>query len=874
MNTSKVLNDIIGKYKKELLNKTDDYNPELEIRFKNIDYAIFNTVYQHFLKSVDRNDVFITQVISSLMKSKTEEVTKIQNIYYQNKKKGHNELISKTRIHVPYRQELNMFIVVLSLEKKITQKFITDENAIIRIKNRISFIIIENNNKWRIDMSIVKQIQGNEANNRLQSIVNVMFKEFDITIDNIVSTFKDRSYSYEIEAELLESQQITENMILQMGQHILFISNPSYLSEIKLQNKIYEVAKYIISSPAILQQYQQKLGLKQLLPKVQTLTRYDYKDIFPLFDYYITDKADGVRAIGMVDKSHGYIITDILRIYERSTPENMDMITIVDGEYYEQTKTLYVFDVIVINNVNISQYGFDLRIEKLEDAVRAITAAGIMAESKPYIRISDNIQDSVMSIYNRKRPYEIDGLIFVKPGSSYIQTKTYKWKEVKNNTIDFLVKKAPIQVLGQQPYITKTGYTLYFLFVGISRNMYQNLGIHLCAGYNYIFTQTDSIYFPIQFCPSNAPLAYLYYHPNTNTMPIDNAIVEFTCIDNCAGTEGFLIKWEPIKIRTDRQKDLETKSYYGNDYKVAEINWMNYLDPLTIEQLWLNVSDSDYFMTNKSHIYRTQTGVISFLKSKRISQYQHTNWIVDIGSGKGQDLGRYFSANIKNLITIDNDKASLSELVRRKFTFANANDKHKKSTNVYVVLADMTSSYTHILSKLDHIIPQNIKVDCIICNLSIHYYIYTSELLLNFIMFVNNILKKSGHLVITCFFGELIFNQLKDINEGGTWTIYEDSIIKYSIKKLYSSDKLEQFGQKIGVVLPFSKGEYYEEYLVNTNHVIKMFNDNGYTLLSKSNINPTVIDNFKLDNPSASKLSNDDKTYLSLYGEIILQKQL
>lgn len=873
------LDTIVSVYKKSLLDKSETNNPELEIRYQNVDDVMFNTVYQYYMNNTDSSNIFITQIVSSSVERKTDtnqnqKTINIKNIFFENKKQKNQLLLSKTRIGHPYKHEHNMYSVVLSIEKLHIGKFISDEKATIRVKNRISFIVIENKIKWRIDMTVVKQMSGSNLESTLKPVVDNMIKSCDITPTTFLSCLKRGGlYKYEIEAELLEHNDlntvvITSADILHMAQKILYIANPKYLSDITLQRKIYEVAKYICQTEQSLKPYQDKARLKQLLPKVQALTRCDYRNIYPLIDYFVTDKTDGVRAIGMVDKSHGYIITDKLHIYERTIPEKMNMITIVDSEYYEDT--LYVFDVIVYNNVNYSQSGFEIRVTILADAVEALKQVGIKAEAKPYIHISDNIKESVLEIYNRKRSYEIDGLIFVKPGNNYLLTESYKWKDTENNTIDFLVKKVPKSLLGKYPFLPKDNYTMYILFVGISNNTFQSLGLHKIPSYEIIFNgiNTNKDYFPIQFCPSNAPLAYIYYHPNTNKMDIENNIVEFKCVKNCAGDEGYLVEWEPIKIRSDRQKDLETNTYYGNDYRVAEITWINYLDPLPLEQLWLNISE-DYFMTSKSDMYYAQTSVLSYIKTYRISQYSHCNWIIDIGSGKGQDLGRYFNAKVKNLIAIDNDKASLSELIRRKFNFIYKNN----STNVFVILADMKLPYTALLSKINTIKNLATKANYVICNLSIHYYIYNEELLNNFINLINNVLEKDGKLVITCFFGKYVFDKLKDIKEGDTWTIYENEVKKYSIKKMYSSDKLELFGQKIGVILPFSKGEYYEEYLVNTDNLINEFIKHGYKKEVDDNIQEKTIRDFRLLNPSvAAQLSPDDKTYLSLYGEIVLKR--
>jgi SAM-dependent methyltransferase len=881
-----ILEDIVSHYNKEI--GTNQGHLELEIRYKNVNYQNFVTIYNYLLENTDVSETFITKMVSSLMKQKNGinqlQTTNIRDIYFDsNNKSFKKEYNSKTPILIPYKEYDTyglFYSVSLSLEKSNILPFINDESAIIRIKNRISFIIHENKYKWRVDMSVIRQILGSNKD-MLKKMTDQMFNQ-PLTIDNLSTIFNEEKisqkiYKYEVEIELVSEEKVTSQDILNIAKKILYVANPDYMSENILQNKIYEIAKYLVKAPGILIQYQKNYGLKQLLPKVQALTRYDYRSIYPIYGYYLTDKADGIRAVGICNTSGGYIVSDILTVIESITNEEI-LDTIVDAEYVNEV--LYVFDLIAINGQNVSMLNFEQRLSLLPNAVENLKSIGIKAELKHYAFISDNIEHVIKSVYNQQRPYNIDGLIFVKPGDNYLQTKSYKWKTIEDNTIDFLVKKAPNNILGQKPYITKNNHTLYFLFVGINNNLFQALGLHKCPGYNNIFddvglsnSKNNLTYFPIQFSPSTAPLAYIYYHPDSSILNIENNVVEFRCTDNCSGNDGPLVTWSPIRIRRDRQKDLDSKIYYGNDYKIAEITWINYMDPFPLEQLWLNVTD-DYFAGTKSGIYNAQTGVLSFLKFERIKSFSRQNWIIDIGSGKGQDLGRYFTAKIKNLIAIDNDKASLAELIRRKYTFAKDNFIKQGSTNVYVILADMTINHNLIIDKITDVtnIPKEF-IDVIVCNLSIHYYIYTNELLNNFINFVNHLLKPDGGiLVITCFIGENIHKLLKNIKEGDTWTKYQNEVIKYSIKKMYSSNTLENMGQKIGVLLPFSDGQYYEEYLVNTTYLIKELNKYDITLLTKSCASDILPDFKQRNHAIHANLTEDDITYLGLYGELVFTK--
>lgn len=888
----KQLEEIITKYKSNLSTIDRNNNIELEIRYSNIGRNDFSAIYDHLMSTTAPENITITQMISviskSIKSSNQPKINKIRNIYYKNKRKEKEEYCSKQQIAIPYEDK--GYKLTLSIEKNNIPPFISDEtgSCLIRLKNRISFITQQDMLKWRIDMTIVIELLEIDSH-QIPTHVNTMFILYDVTPQTIFSLFDNQKmtrslYKYEIEAELINnsaSASIKPINIQNMAKNIIFIAKPDYLENIILQSKIYEIASVLIQTNNIKrQEYQNKHGLRQLLPKVQALTRFDYSSIFPINGYYVTDKANGERAIGMQSEDGtGYIVSTVIKKYNSN--ENVKKATMVDAELVGDI--LYIFDIFIINGVNISNLPFESRILKLNDAASILRTLDMKVEIKPYVQITDSIEKSIKSIYNRERPYDIDGIILIRPGDSYLNTKTYKWKPIEDNTIDFLVKKVPMSLIGQKPFLVRKKYTIYFLFVGISYKMFQSLGLQLCPGYSEIFEDNkiktgDKIrecnsYFPIQFSSSTAPLAYIYYHSDDSILTIDNNIIEFRCGSNCDANNGPIIEWIPVRIRDDRKKDLESNTYYGNDYKTAELTFMNYFDKFPLEQLWQNITD-DYFATTKSGIYRAQTSVMSYVKTDRINQFKHANWIIDIGCGRGADLRRYFEASVKNLIGIDNDRASLSELIRRKYTIIQSSDRNTVySSNIYAILADMTSPFQELLVKVYDTTNSNLKVDYIVCNLSFHYYTYTSELLMNFITFVSNLLKEDGLIVITCFIGQEIFNLLKDLTEGQLWNVYENQVLKYSIKKMYSGEKLEPTGQKIGVIHPFSKGQYYEEHLINFEYVKQRFIDNKFTLVSNLNISKYIPDFKTRNNNVASMLTADDIKYLSLYGELVFKKK-
>ena len=854
------------------------------------------------------------------------------------------------------------YMVSLAEESPSTKSITMDEGSIIRIKSRISFPLLlpssEDSSKkllWRIDLSVVKQITGSEAK-ELPKIISKMF--IPTTTKTFLDHLKDldAKYRYEVEVEFVDViayDHLSKNISVEknLSQHdiirpvditivaesILKLANPEYIKEAIIQSELYKVAQYIIKSPSYLMQFQTNGSLKKLLPSVLAITRTDYRDIFPPKNLFITEKADGKRALAIIRNGKAIIISNILII--GNIIANMDKKyqndTIIDGEYIggktpplpphksnndidedeksnndidEDEKsnndigstklaTFYAFDIIVMNGINVSNEGFEIRVGYLDAACILLSDLGINARSKVFTQIIDTAEEELKSVinyvYDMKQPYEKDGLIFVEPGKSYINTLTYKWKPAHDNTIDFLAKRAPTTVLGKLPFIEKPNHKLYFLFVGINNELFESLAIQWCPGYSQIFGKSISgstgltagqgshrNYFPIQFSPSDVPLAYIYQHPDNSPYEIDGKIIEAKCGGNCgsAGGKGQFVDWEINRIREDREKELLSNHYFGNDYYMAELIWLNYVDPFPIEQLWEGIS-RDYFMSEKNGIYRAQVGVISFIKNERILSLQNSNWVIDIGIGKGQDLGRYFSAEIHNLIAIDQDKAALSELVRRKYQHAkpkkdNRHIAKKLSTAVYVIVADINHEEPNsILTKCHNLGMET--ADALVCNLAIHYFMSTTESLTNFIDIVKNSVKIGGQVCITCMFGENIHSLFKKekIAEGQSWDIHENGILKYSIKRMYSSTNLESVGQRIGIMLPFSIGNYYEEFLVNTKELIELFKSIGFSVQVAATMNKS-LSRFQARNGSLySNLTDDDKFYLSLYGELVFMRK-
>jgi len=879
---------IVTRYRREIARGNGNSTPELEIRIQNVDYTNFAAIYTALLSKTESDgtkisvsDGTLTQMVGSIMSNGCAEgaqrylrPSRIREIYFDKGVRRDERNVRKVPLGIPLRTPNNAglsYTVALSSESADDGTFSSDEGAVIRIKARVSFLITISGSvdfQWRVDMTIVRQIMGAEAGVSLKTIIKQMFatkpemspKSFlkALRVDDANAGFRD-TYRYEVEVEFVGPPEHRDAVrpadVTAAAAATLRLANPEYVREAVLQAEVFRIAQYFIKASGHLNRFQYELGLKRLLPSVMAITRTDYRVIYPPVGMFATEKTDGRRSVAVAHNGRAVIISDTLLDQFTPTP-GLDLSdpkyvadTILDGELVEigGKSTFYAFDAIAVAGKDLTSVGFEKRLAQLAEGVQILSDLGVAAESKTFVQLSSDAADlerEFTAVYDAVRPYGKDGIIITEPGSPYDSTSSYKWKPAEHNTIDMLARRAPPSVLGAAPFIDAPGCELYFLFVGISSELHESLGLQWCHGYSDLFgadrqrggaaqrgggaqrgaaaaeQNGPGNYFPIQFSPSDAPFAYLYQHPADSPHgEVDGKIIELRCAGGCAaaggGTASATVNWEVTRIREDRHRELASKRYFGNDFHTAEIIWLNYIDTFPLNQLW-DGPGTDYFMNPKSSAYRAQTAVMSFVKSNRIATLKHADWVVDIGAGKGQDLGRYLDAEVQHLVAVDQDRAALSELVRRKYSFAKRGSggvKHKSahqvhygsnrnSTVVHILAANTNDPHASTLRKLDSLGLLRMSADAVVCNLAVHYFLSTPTSLRNFVSLIRGIVKIGGSVSITSLLGESVHALFVDnaVPEGGTWDVFESVTPeapknrKYSLKRLYGSASLEMTG--------------------------------------------------------------------------------
>lgn len=892
-----VLNNIVSKYNELLISDSSTSNTELEISF-------------HLVKNKD----LYTNLFNKL-KSLSSSITIYEyiNIYYDNNiritkqfKNGTNMnndiYLQKKTQSKTYNGKINSQVIKkynIKLKKELTlselefKKLKLTDIKLVNIKLRLSFITKQN---FRIDLDLVHNI--NLKQNNVKDIKNRIFRAYKLS--NITEEL-----NYDLFDELiLETEYLNECYIESrletddINNTIEFIESffNSNKSNINYQQYIYLIAKFIITNKLYLENFRERSGLKKLLNNVVEMNSEIYaKNIQPQISYYyITDKIDGQRCIIIINQENELIniklVTNKLyQITEYNDSITHNNYTILDSEFIipESLKEkdnisskdiyLYLFDIISLNNKSTSQVPFEERLPLIEQGFDKIKHL-LNVKCKEYIKLSDNYKQELINFYNKKKSdknYHIDGLIFTpssevinsnykyKINTNYNNMIGYKWKPIEEVTIDFYIKKLPKNLYSNIPYNSlnlKTNDNIYILFSGISKQDFDKLNMTYLINYNKIIPEDfhNKSYFPIQFSTSDNPINYIFISSDSD---LDNLIGEFNYIDN---------KWKLKKIRTDRTIELNRGEYFGNYYKISELIWNNIKNPLTFDMLLED--NNNYFLIDDNQIYKSVRGYNSYVKSylletiinTKLSDRNNTEWIIDMASGKGQDLGRINNLGFKNGLFLDNDKNALLELINRKY---NLRTHQQKNMKIFTQEINLTTNYKEIIKNLDKFNILKGTIDVMICNFAIHYIISNDENLNNIIKLLDYYLKPNGRFVFTCFNGKKIFKLLEKSSE---WNLYENDYLKYSIKKLYSTNSFNNSGQKIDVLLPFSNQTYYTEYLMNIDYITNTFNDNGF-ITEISDSFSCLLDNFK-DNKIYNTLSQQDKEFIDLYQYTIIKK--
>ncbi len=845
----------------------------------------------------------------------TEQIIRLNynNGYFKSKKINHNEInvnilcgmdiVSYKKINVSinsYYKEFTTMITETNFEE-------CDDNNVVDnivLNHKLSYNL-KNYPDWNLNINLIKKITNpQEFSTRLQEYKNNLLKDYkDIKTELEESSYDMIQIILQFNSKTLYTEKINE--IIQYVYKLVSMDNVDVY-----QNMIYSLANDIYRNHVIISRFKQKSGFKQLISNAVELSRTIYfKEILPIIDtFYITDKIDGTRAILKIveykkrsGRNKGLLGTDIIVISneikyiqkynEAINPKWIDVSkTILDTELIiEDEKYIFnVFDVIMINNKKVSNLPFKLRFKEFK-LVDNILNHYNLGKTKEFIKLTKNdYKEQIESFYKKslESNYEIDGIIFTPEGiyykdvkqektsykdrsliinTEYYNTISYKWKPVEQSTIDFYMMyiepEQAKKLRKNAGMITNTSEHLYALCSGVDIITFNKLNLSFFEGYKAPESENSYQYFPIQFSPYDNPFIYLW---SSSDNTLNNRVGEFKFVDK---NGHLLTKPELIRMRDDRSNDIKKGEYFGNALKYAELIWHSIKHPLTFEMLGSSNEDiTGYFASNSGDDFFAQRAFNSYVKTELVKNYLNTPSIIDLMSGKGQDLARVINLGFNEITLVDRDIDALYELLQRKY---NLRLKTKDSSaTIHIREIDFENAYEDIIDKID----LQINIESAMCNFGIHYLCHdktehNKNLPINDLFrLVNYVLKSKGRFLITCFNGLEIFNLLKDKEQ---WMSQNK---KYSIKKAYSSNTFTDLNQAIDILLPFSNNNYYREYLVNFKFIESVANKNGFTLIENKSFS-TMLKEFKKSNIKIyNDLTEEDIDYVSLYSYMILEK--
>ena len=498
------MDDIIRTYNNSNMEKRKDF--ELEIRYTE--------------KTINRNN-FIDILNQLIKKYKVTEHKFIDNIKYtkdntyrertfiNNKKIDRVEKNIKTLVKRHYSSNIiGKYSIVLS-EEKVDDSITVNNFSDIILKRRFSY----NNNDykdWRVDINIYRKCESS-----LQPFKQA-YKSFFIEINSyeeLLKDFNDRFhiYKYSIEIEYIGNKNIQEEDINNISMipfndidnkikdNILKLQEVNYLEEMLNTNNDSNRRHNVIKN------------IRYILPNAKVLTKQIYQKIYPPVNFLLKEKTDGIRTVISIHDRKCYITNE--HSIEIIDIKNANKVCIVECEKVEND--IVVYDVLFYNGETMLEEGIENRILKLNNVCEVLSKniekynfikAEYYSLSNPQ-RYKVQIEEKMK--YNK---LPIDGLIFVQKEQSYKQTNTYKWKPIKDQTIDFLCKKLPDHLVKPGSYTTKDGHDIYILYTTASRHFIENLKLTTNYGYNQMFKDIDGNHnIPIPFYTPFVPTSYIYF---------------------------------------------------------------------------------------------------------------------------------------------------------------------------------------------------------------------------------------------------------------------------------------------------------------------------------------------------------------------------
>jgi len=664
-----------------------------------------------------------------------------------------------------------------------------------------------------------------------------------------------------------------------------------------------------------------------------------------LHGFVATEKADGIRCQLYITKDkQGYLVTQKMEVIDIGVkfPE-ISGEWLFDGEYItkdkhgDPTELFMIFDVYYAAEGGMSKtypenaYTYpwsskDLcRSQILEEFKRDMVTEGgtIVIGFKRYYEGPKSLKPSKKdpTVYQNLEEmgkvcrkilkkdgtedgygYEIDGIIFMPmyyPVASLNETPVqnisgpwsinYKWKEAKENTIDFRLKIVKEAYKGKKrdkltSYINADGESILCKQVQMHVLYDRKRDPDFDYALEMLLNTREPMVKEIPFHPPETEPSIALCNIALKDQKMlclkdkveiqDGMIVEMRyCPENPQGSQ-----WVPLRHRYDKvvpQLFLHANNIWTTiNHPVTEDNILGkglQEIPERVEKIPVVERETSYYIEKTDSMRDESLRLFhNYVKSKLIGAICSVGTksiaILDTSVGRGGDIKKYLRS--KNRVDFflgldispDVKKASkrfyLEHMKKPKAMFIQYDTSRsikdgegyegtktevKKNKALCDILyardTKVSNEYRPILPKFKGIAKKGF--DVISSQFSLHYYFKDEETLRGYIQNLADNCKKGGHYIGTCYDGMKVFQVLKDKpnhtlemeDEFGN-RVYAVTQ-KYDITEFtYSKDnKQELLGQEIDVYMN-SIGQTITEYLVNFDMFVDIMKEYGFHLAS------------------------------------------
>lgn len=521
-------------------------------------------------------------------------------------------------------------------------------------------------------------------------------------------------------------------------------------------------------------QYKDLVGPKFAGPLPQTLTLASFKKrILTKQPYSVTEKADGERYLLFVDRNGKFFL--ISRGMDFMPMDDVDDKpdfggTLLDGELYKDR--FYTFDALFVQGLDVRKKPLPERLLALYNVLLGIRSRTLKMKNFLVDTGSEivefpsrtrtgikNIYEAARAVWGRKTsfPYPLDGLIFTPTNDDYNSRGILKWKD--ENTIDFYYNKNKLFLAG---------------FVGKDYKILPFDGTDGKGTFRSKKGEVKNEIFIDPTAPEKVRKGLL-----DKPIPGSPGVGEFTYENNT---------FKLIRKRPDKQ--------FPNGIDASNQVWESITNPLTIKELSVGPGAMRDFHSE--------------IKSKLIQKYAKNKSVIDIGSGKGEDVAKYVKAGSKPVVGFD--------IVKEEYPHPNYMTFHQVPSEIYSI-----KNYVKE------------KFDVININFAIHYFLKNKNTFESLIMNIHENLKQGGVIMATVLDGKLIYQSLKNKNKVNTnkYTMTK----KYKNSLNFENPKFKFLGQEVEMLVKGTK--YFDkpisEFLFNFDKFLKIMEQMGFELIEKGN---------------------------------------